>query len=1221
MEEVTNTVVTKIVDCLMHQIKLQATYLLCLKQFDENLRDEKSELESKIVSVKELAKMASKRNEQVTDAVKKWQNEAEEILKEVQKLEEKVEKAKNKCFHVSFSYSLAKQVECKTQQMVKLKKGCQFEPFSLPIELEGMHYYSSKDFVYFKPTKSACNEILKAIEDGGTNMIGLYGIGGSGKTSLAKEVGRKIEESKLYDKVIMAVVSQSLDIKHIQDQISDLLHMKFDKQSIEGRAQQLSQKLKVGKTLIILDDVWEVINLEDIGIPSNDYKGCCVLLTTRLRRVCDSMSCQSVTELCPLTSEEAWDLFKRHANIKDDCSNELKGVARNITDECKGLPIAIVTVGSALKGKAFVEWKSALSRLKKSQPMDIEKGLRNPYACLELSYNHLSSSTAKSLFLLCSMFPEDYSINKEDLVRFGNGILVLGESIDSMEQVRTEIDVAINVLLDSCLLIPDRKRESIIKMHDLVRDVALWIARKERQAILVDRKAVPRLLMENETVKDTKVISLWDLAKNFKLSIHCQALTSLLLHSDELEFEEPNIYLGGMKALKVLALVRFSFEWSLNNWDRLGTWSMPQSIVQLTNLHTLCLRGNALGDISFLVTLVQLEILDLRGSSFDELPIEIADKKKLKLLDLYRCSIKKSPYEVIGKYWRLDILEYDVGDIEVSRALCMEGYNVSPISSSMNDLFLSAELLQLRKCRIDSKDYLSSKVKRLKFEVCPDMKFIVDDRIKAKSNNLEIEQVFSHLVTLELYGMESLEQVFQDSSINCSLQNLQSLSIAECPLLHNISFPKASNLCNLKKLVLFDCPMLKSALFTPSIAQTLVLLEELHISTCSKLKHIIEEHDEEGNVHGNRNDGSSMLAFQNLSTIYVHNCDELESILPLSFVWILSRLECIDVGFCHNLKYVIGGRKEDWVSLYQRKENKSVEIEINWPALKELYLYGVPELMGLFPQQCGPTTMEKGIWVEVTTTFNQLHNQSLPQSLQAFLNWERLLIEDIIGRFKGFFELKVANNGNLIKEQAPLKLKLNSLILLDFPELEFIWKGPTQILSLQSLREANIRRCSKLKTIFTSTVVTSLPELRELHVWECNELERIISADSDSSLPNLSAPSSHINAFCFSNLLTILIGKCNKLKCLFSYSLASHCPSLFELRIEDCSELERVVDGFKGKDVEESGEQEDCPLFPNLRLLTLCRLPKLTQIFPGFENRKLTLQHDIEGCPNLILLE
>ncbi|KAF7815789.1 putative disease resistance protein [Senna tora] len=886
--------------------------------------------------------------------------------------------------------------------------------------------------------------------------------------------------------------------------------------------------------------------------------------------------------------------------------------------------------------------------------MDIEKGLRNPYACLELSYNHLSSSTAKSLFLLCSMFPEDYSINKEDLVRFGNGILVLGESIDSMEQVRTDIDVAINVLLDSCLLIPDRKNERIVKMHDLVRDVALWIARKESQAILVDRKAVPRLLMENETVKDTKVISLWDLEKHFKLSdeFHCPTLTSLLLHSDELKFEEPNIYLGGMKALKVLALVRFSFKWSINEWHHPGTWSVPQSIVQLTNLHTLCLRGNALGDISFLVTLEQLEILDLRGSSFDELPNQIADKKKLKLLDLYICSIKKSPYEVIGKcsqlqelyidendkspcpenvsfprlqryaisvssiagvwYWRSHISEYDFGDIEVSRALCMEGYNVSSISSSMNDLFLRAELLQLRKCRIDNKDYLSSKlVKRLNFEFCPHMKFIVDDRIKAKSNNLEIEQVFSHLVTLQLFGMGSLEQVFQDSSINCSLQNLESLSIEECHLLHNISFPKDSNMCNLKKLNLRGCPMLKSALFTPSIAQTLVLLEDLQISKCSKLKHIIEE----GNVHGNRNGGSSMSAFQNLRRIEVRLCDEVESILPLSFVWNLSRLDCIEVGDCNNLKYVIGERKEDWVSLYQRKENKSVEIEINLSALKKLSLYDVPKLIGLFPQQCGEEHMDGGHH-DLRPTAQPI----LPQSLQAFLNWESLLIEDIKGRFEGIFELKVANSGNLIKEQAPLKLKLNSLTLLDFPELEFIWKGPTQILSLHKLYDVHIIKCSKLKTIFSPTIVTSLPELWFLLVRECNELERIISADSDSSLPNLSALSSHINAFCFSKLTIIYIEKCNKLKCLFSYSLASHCPSLTNLRIKDCSELERVVDGFKGKDVEESGEQEDCPLFPELRELRLHRLPKLTEIFPGFKNRKLTLDHDIEGCPNLMRL-
>ncbi|KAF7835601.1 putative disease resistance protein [Senna tora] len=251
------------------------------------------------------------------------------------------------------------------------------------------------------------------------------------------------------------------------------------------------------------------------------------------------------------------------------------------------------------------------------------------------------------------------------------------------------------------------------------------------------------------------------------------------------------------------------------------------------------------------------------------------------------------------------------------------------------------------------------------------------------------------------------------------------------------------------------------------------------------------------------------------------------------------------------------------------------------PALTTLCLEEVPELIGIFPQQCGPTTMEKSIWMEVTTTFDQLHNQSLPQSLQVFLNWERLSIEDIKGRFEGIFEIKVANNGNLIKEQAPLKLKLNSLSLVGFPELEFIWKGPTQILSLHRLHQLYIRNCSKLKTIFAPTIVTNLPELRELHVEECNELERIISADSDSSLTNLSAPSSRINAFCFSKHFSISIWNCNKLKCLFSYSLASHCPSLTELRIKDCSELERVVDGFKDKDVEESGEQEDCHCFLN----------------------------------------
>ena len=88
-------------------------------------------------------------------------------------------------------------------------------------------------------------------------MIGLVGLGGSGKTTLAKEVGKKAEELKLFEKVVMTTVSQTPNIRSIQVQIADKLGLKFVEESEEGRAQRLSERLRTGTTLLILDDLWE----------------------------------------------------------------------------------------------------------------------------------------------------------------------------------------------------------------------------------------------------------------------------------------------------------------------------------------------------------------------------------------------------------------------------------------------------------------------------------------------------------------------------------------------------------------------------------------------------------------------------------------------------------------------------------------------------------------------------------------------------------------------------------------------------------------------------------------------------------------------------------------------------------------------------------------------------------------------------------------------------
>ncbi|KAL2329592.1 hypothetical protein Fmac_017173 [Flemingia macrophylla] len=440
MEDIFLSIGQKIVEYVMNPILRHGRYLCCFNNFVGNLVIAKVKLELTQDRVKKQVTDATDRTEIIEPIVENWLKEVENVLQEVNMLEGKISEVSKSCFRKQCQYFLVKEIARKTEKMKELDLNSKFEPFSRIPKLPGMQYYSSKDFIFFESTTSAYNKILEKVKDKNVFKIGLYGIGGSGKTSLAKEVGKKFEELKLFEKVILATVSQNPNIRSIQAQMADQLGVQFSEESDEGRAQRLSQRLKINTTFLILDDVWKKLNFEAIGIPTPENKVCRVLLTTRNKEVCRLMDCEKI-ELDLLTSGDAWSLFKMHANITDDSPYALKGVARKIVDECKGLPIAIVTVGSTLKGQDCDEWELALSKLHESKLLDIPDGLKNSYICLKLSFDNLRTDLPKSLLLLCSIFPEDYEIHLEDLFRFGKGLGLIGTS-GTMEIARKEMHVA-----------------------------------------------------------------------------------------------------------------------------------------------------------------------------------------------------------------------------------------------------------------------------------------------------------------------------------------------------------------------------------------------------------------------------------------------------------------------------------------------------------------------------------------------------------------------------------------------------------------------------------------------------------------------------------------------------------------------------------------------------------------------------------------------------------
>ncbi|TKY51600.1 Disease resistance protein [Spatholobus suberectus] len=913
-------------------------------------------------------------------------------------------------------------------------------------------------------------------------------------------------------------------------------------------------------------------------------------------------------------------------------------------------------MASMLKGKSVEEWELLLLKLEESQPADVEEELSSSYACIKLSYDNLTKKASKILFLLCSMFPEGCEINVEDLVRYMTGY---GPAAGRMEKVRREIRAAIRTLRDSYLLEPSGHNE-FVKMHDLVRDVALWIVSKEGKV------ATKTFAVEDENMKELTAISLWGMENHPPIDqLHCPKLKTLLLHSvDGSSLQGPNMYFEGIQMLEVLGIIKFYYTWRnlytlCNLSSSLSTFTLTQSIEQLTMLRSLCLRGYELGDISVLATLKRLEVLDLRSSSFDELPQGIGALKKLRLLDIYTCRIKKSnPYEVIRKCmqleelyaWKIEddslhivswpmlhryvivcdkfrencrfLIDAYLEDHVPSRALCIDRFDASALiheSSSIKNLFERAEHLYLGHLQGGCKNIIPhmdqggmTEVIGLILESCSEIECLLDS-----DSNLP---AFPDLVTLKLIWMDGLKEVFRDPTSQCSLEKLEDLQIEYCVQLNSISFPRKSNMCNLKILRLQWCPVLTSSLFTPAIARSLVLLEELKLFDCSKLKHIIdEEYKEDGNAS---NPSPTLKVFPNLRILHVHGCKRLESIFPVAFAQNLERLEKIAIWYNSGLKYVFGTHD------YKGNENEA-KANINLHALRRISLVSLSNLVDICPKYCHPRSPNlkeieyrdcphMSIDVTCKTLISSDMQQGLiateekvvfPENRKPILALECLAIEHSM--VEGIFQLQAA-------EELPFNSNLSHLCLKDLPELRLIWKGPKDLLSLQKLKSLVLVECKNLETLFSTTIVGRLTELRELVVSKCEKLEQIIYSNHAEQVVNASSACS--KSECFPLLSIVHVFQCKNLKRLFSHSLASPFPELEFITVEECSKIEHVFyfnEDNKGQEVGRVPDQDRQQLeLPKLREVKLIGLPNFTEFCQGpYKLLEKPKHYTVRHCP------
>ncbi|XP_028766608.1 probable disease resistance protein At5g63020 [Neltuma alba] len=352
--------------------------------------------------------------------------------------------------------------------------------------------------------ESTFEKLCSCFENNPRGIIGLRGMGGVGKTSLLRKFNNDFLSKKANNVVIWVVVSKDADEGKIQVAIRKKLNVTDDEwnnKTVDERAVVLWNILKNKEFVLLLDDVWERIDLLKLGVPSPNNHECKIIFTTRLEEVCGWMGADadgSIKVNC-LPPDKAYDLFKEKVGDTTLEQPNISSLAKQVVEECKGLPLALCTVGRAM--------------------------------------SRLPNDTCKSCFCYCALFPEDHNIKKQELILLWIAEGFLAEFDCNIHKACKQGEDIISTLKYACLL-ENGEKDDTVKMHDVIRGTALWLANDHGDTtrfIVRGYSMTTGLEVYNDPKwKEVEKLSMWgggDVSTNFPQKPHCPNLVTLLIRN------------------------------------------------------------------------------------------------------------------------------------------------------------------------------------------------------------------------------------------------------------------------------------------------------------------------------------------------------------------------------------------------------------------------------------------------------------------------------------------------------------------------------------------------------------------------------------------------------------------------------------------------------------------------------------------------------------------
>ncbi|KAL3729537.1 hypothetical protein ACJRO7_026633 [Eucalyptus globulus] len=1084
--------------------------------------------------------------------------------------------------------------------------------------------------------------IMKALNDEKVKVVGVYGPGGVGKTTLLKIVEEKLnKEGTPFHMIVKSKVSQTPDLTKIQFDIAYALGLKDlkDEPSEEGRRDLLFKRLQTDpseKVLIILDDLWAELDLKAIGIPlGNESMKCKLLLASRDKRVLEQrMHADQTFHLKSLEEDEAFKLFEKIVSdrLRDD--EELKEKAAQVVTKLAGLPLLINSVASTLKYSDVSTWEDMLIKIEDPHNERIVKW----------SYDHLESEEAKCLFLLCGLIGG--TIEVELLLGLGMGLGLFGKFDNNMQSSRNRLNTMLNRLHSFCLLHDGGDGKENVTIHDLYSEVVVSDVFSGRNSLMINNNygSWPKEKLEKCWACLVNVGS----GRLAELILRRFPHVKILMLSEQYDRGDcSKMDFTYMEELRALYLCSMRIT------------SLPSSMEILRNLQSLSINCYV-EDVANLGKLKALQILSFTKTRISRLPKEIGELTNLRSLNLNHC--------------------YSLKIIEPGALKALINLEELHMRGSF-DRWMGKHEMTSKSCGVGLAE-LKSLTKLASLEIS-----IRQPIILLEDNDLPFENLvrfWINIGNLEGWGYERLavmklnlegcNSILSRNWVQKSLQKTQYLYLCEL----SESKESAHKLCtkgfqDLKALNVKDSCSIKYIANSPYGLPPFLNLESLFLENLINLEKI---------CHG----PIALGCFSNLKTMSIGQCHQLKYLWCISDMQRLVQLEEIKVWECYSMQSIVTHDVgEDIVSADNRVELPNVcrlalcespnmtsfciraeitsedtppPIQVLLPRLKSLVMDG---LLGL----------ENILYSEPSLKYSDLTSLKIRQSKSTSKSI-----------MKSNWILKLPN-----LEDAEILSRLTELSLSWLSNLRCMWKQDVQLQGIsifQSLKKLSINN-TRLSFLFPVSVAKCLREIRAITVRDCPNMKAVIvdeegrdeeiddiiefplleqlsisrcstekffsypyrkkepvattsdsqDACSDSffdqkvSLPSLKALYFHevgslkriwhgeLPRSSLCKLVTLSLGYCSNLLNIFPSTIIGRLLNLKSINVENYPSLESLFDCGSF----DANTKHTTILLPELELLTIKEVGKLrcmvkgdSQMILGFPSLKVV---DVENCSDM----